>query len=195
MILTALRSFSLSKHFAEIGVGGAALELSVRAIAVVGVDDVLADIAAAGDGALGAGAASRACPRPRRMVVEHAVAGPIAIAARRSCMGSQTETIWMSGTAQQGHHFPQSLRAGADVGEGDFVAWGDFPGSPRTWRGTMVKAAAPAAVPRKLRRFESPDIQPPESNGVRRKRAARSYDSRNTHAGPGGLVRRARSLW
>ena len=64
---------------------------------------------------------------------------------------------------------------------------GTSPVRARTRRGRMVNAAAPAAVPRNLRRLESLDICLPNSAAAV-DAAARSYDIWNTSLGPGGLT-------
>src|SRR5664280_3524094 len=55
----------------------------------------------------------------------------------------------------------------------------------------MVKAAAPAAVPRNLRRLELLDICLLRTVLAAAHAAARSYDSRNNGKGPGGMAAKA----
>src|ERR1035441_3447854 len=63
---------------------------------------------------------------------------------------------------------------------------GISPEPATTWRGRMVNAAAPAAVPRNLRRLESLNIFLLGTVLAAAHATARSYHSRNTGEGPGG---------
>src|ERR1035437_3888251 len=72
---------------------------------------------------------------------------------------------------------------------------GISPERATTWRGRMVKAAAPAAVPRNLRRLESLDIFLLGTVLAAAHATARSYHSRNTGEGPGGGGKNGLTRW
>src|SRR5664279_2720578 len=90
-------------------------------------------------------------------------------------LGSQTETTWISGAARRGGSsrrpsvpVPMWARVILSLG-------GISPERASSRRGRMVKAAAPAAVPRNLRRLEWLDICLLETAHAAADAGARSY--------------------
>jgi len=142
----------LLQQFAEVGVSGAAFVIVRGALGgVISLDDFAADFASSGnpvDPFMPIGLAEElpnVVPQSELVPVHVVVAAAVGVAR-----GDNLNIVVL----QHRQQLADALRAHANVSDGQFVARATKLVPPRTWRGTMVKAAAVvAAVVRNVRRF------------------------------------------